>query len=82
MPVYNKYIVSIDAFHYITIHNFCPHIFHIVWFGIVLVGYNTLEQTVKRICKKGNIDGHFTNHSLRATIGSRGIERGIPDVSL
>lgn len=32
-----------------------------------------------RICKKGNIDGHFTNHSLRATTASRGIEKGIPD---
>ena len=27
----------------------------------------------------GKIDGHFTNHSLRATTASRGIEKRIPD---
>ena len=32
-----------------------------------------------RIYKEGKIDGHFTNHSLRATTRIPGIEKGIPD---
>ena len=30
-----------------------------------------LGQTVKQLCPKAGIQGHFTNHSLRATAATR-----------
>ena len=37
------------------------------WYYPHAVGHNMLGQTVKRLCEKAGIQGHFTNHSLRAT---------------
>lgn len=50
-----------------------------VWYTKNAVGHNTLGNIVKMICDKGQIDGYYTNHSLRATTASRGLENGIPD---
>lgn len=33
----------------------------------------------KRLCKHAGIVGHFSNHSLRATTATRGLQKGIPD---
>ena len=41
------------------------------WFYPRAVGHNILGQTVKRLCQKAGIQGHFTNHSLRATAATR-----------
>ncbi|CAB3984920.1 Zinc finger MYM-type 3 [Paramuricea clavata] len=43
------------------------------------VGHNVLEQTVRNLCKKPGIDGNFTNHSLRATTVTHGLEKGVPE---
>jgi integrase len=43
------------------------------------VGHNVLGQTVRNLCKKAGIDGNFTNHSLRATTVTRGLEKGVPE---
>ena len=40
---------------------------------------NKLKSTVKDICKKGGIDGNFTNHSLRATCASRLFDQNVPE---
>ena len=43
------------------------------------MGHNVLGQTVRNLCKKAGIDGNFTNHSLRATTVTRGLEKGVPE---
>lgn len=50
-----------------------------VWYTNVAVGHNTLANTVKTLCKRGEIAGHFTNHSLRATAATRLFEAGIDE---
>lgn len=50
-----------------------------VWFGNSPVGHNLLGETVKRLCKNAEIEGQFTNHSLRATTATRALKKGIPD---
>ncbi len=37
------------------------------WYYSIPIGRNKLSQMVHEICKIGNISGHKTNHSLRAT---------------
>lgn len=43
------------------------------------MGHNMLGETVKRLCKDAEIEGQFTNHSLRATTATRALKKGIPD---
>lgn len=50
-----------------------------VWYGNTAVGHNILGETVKRLCKDAEIEGQFTNHSLRATTATRALKKGIPD---
>ena len=38
-----------------------------------------LGKTVKRLCKDTEIEGQFTDHSLRAKTATRGLQKGIPD---
>ena len=38
-----------------------------------------LRKTVKRLCKDTEIEGQFTDHSLRAKTATRGLQKGIPD---
>jgi integrase len=40
-----------------------------------------LEESgvVKKLCQDAGIEGNFTNHSLRATMATRGLVKGIPD---
>ena len=33
---------------------------------------------LKSLCKDAGIEGRFTNHSLRATTATRGMQKGIP----
>ena len=33
--------------------------------------------TVKHLCEKAGIEGHYTNHSLRVTTATRGLEKGL-----
>ena len=48
-------------------------------FGMEIIQYNILGETVKRLCKDHGIEGQFTNHSLRATTATRGLQKGFPD---
>ena len=41
------------------------------WYSKVPLGHNILSQIVQKICKKADIIGHHTNHSLRATTATR-----------
>lgn len=50
-----------------------------VWFAGVAVGINQLRNTVARICKQAGLDGHRTNHSLRATAATRLYEAGMEE---
>ena len=43
------------------------------------MGRNTLGNTVKRMCAEGEIEGYFTNHSLRVTTATRALEKAIPE---
>ena len=38
-----------------------------------------MGNTVKRLCDVADITGNKTNHSLRATTATRGLELGIPE---
>ena len=56
------------------------HVLYVlVWFTSNPVDYNTLGGVVKKLCHAAGIEGNFTNHSLRATTGTRGLAKGIPD---
>ncbi|ESO92067.1 hypothetical protein LOTGIDRAFT_163071 [Lottia gigantea] len=41
------------------------------WFSRLTVGHNSLQMTIKRLCKSAGIPGSKTNHSLRATAATR-----------
>ena len=43
------------------------------------VGKRTLGLTVEKLRKTAGIEGHYTNHSLRATTATRGLAKGIPE---
>ena len=38
-----------------------------------------LEETVKILCKDVEIEGHFTNHILRARTATQALQKGIPE---
>ncbi|XP_046374842.2 uncharacterized protein KIAA1958-like [Haliotis rufescens] len=41
------------------------------WYTANAIGHNTLQVTVKRLCKTSGIQGMKANHSLRATAATR-----------
>ena len=43
------------------------------------VGHNKRENVVSKMCKDTDLQGQFSNHSLRATIATHGLEKGISD---
>ena len=47
------------------------------WFSTMPVGKNTLSKTVGRLLKSCNLDGYFTNHSLRRTSATRLFQAGV-----
>lgn len=51
----------------------------LVWYTGNPVGKTTLGLTVKKLCESAGIEGHYTNHSLRATTATRGLAKGIPE---
>ena len=50
-----------------------------VWFTSTPVGHNKLGNVVSKMCKDADLQGQFSNHSLRATTATRGLEKGISD---
>lgn len=49
------------------------------WFSTQPVGHNTLTNTVKTLCQQAGVDGHYTNHSLRATAATRLFEAKVDE---
>ena len=49
------------------------------WYQKTPVGHNILQKTVRRLCESAGFDGHFTNHSLRATIATRLFEAKVDE---
>ena len=49
------------------------------WFQARSVGHNILGGVVKRLCASAGLQGHFTNHSLRATAATRLFEAGVDE---
>ena len=47
------------------------------WYCREVVGQNRIKEVVKNLLSSANIDGYFTNHSLRRTGGSRLFQAGI-----
>ena len=47
------------------------------WYGEQVVRLNSLQKVVSNLLKSANLDGHFTNHSLRRTGASRLFQHGI-----
>ena len=47
------------------------------WYGCQVVGVNTIAKVVKDMMKVAQIDGFFTNHSLRRTGGTRLFQAGV-----
>ena len=50
-----------------------------VWYCDQPYGINKLKTTVKDVCKEGGLEGHYTNHSLRATCASRLFDQNVPE---
>ena len=50
-----------------------------VWFTKSPIGKNSLRKVVSDMCKTANIEGYFTNHSLRATTCSIALAKGVPE---
>ena len=50
-----------------------------MWYCDQPYGINKIRYTVNKICKERGIEGHFTNHSLRATCASRMFEHNVPE---
>ena len=49
------------------------------WYSRQLRGKHTLNDMVKTMCSEEDIEGHFTNHSLRATGATKQLfERNVP----
>ena len=49
------------------------------WFCKVSIGHNVLQQMIPNLFKAAGIQGHFTNHSLRATSATRLVEAQIDE---
>ena len=49
------------------------------WFAPVPVGRNKLSKVVSDMCHEAQIDGHKTNHSLRATGATQLSHAGVPE---
>ena len=49
------------------------------WFSSQAAGHNTLANTVGRLCQTAGVEGHFTNHSLRATAATRLFEAKVDE---
>ena len=47
------------------------------WYADQLVGRNSLTKVVKNMLKNCNLDGYFTNHSLRRTCATRLFQAGV-----
>ena len=49
------------------------------WYSAVPVGRDTLHKKMSTMCKQAGVQGHITNHSLRATSATRMYERNVPE---
>ena len=49
------------------------------WFFEELLSLKTLQGLLKRMCQDGDIEGNFTNHSLRATGATALFDAGVPE---
>ena len=47
------------------------------WYSEMVVGKSTLSKVVSKLLKNANLDGYFTNHSLRRTSATRLFQAGI-----
>ena len=50
-----------------------------IWYTCVAIGHNTLNGTVKSLCEKAGLQGHYTNHSLRVSTATRLFEAGVDE---
>ena len=50
-----------------------------VWFCDQPFGRNKISNTAKKLCEIANIQGKFSNHSLRATSASRMFQKDVPE---
>ena len=49
------------------------------WFTSTPVGHNKLGNVGSKMCKDADLQGQFSNHSLRATTATRGLQKRISD---
>ena len=49
------------------------------WFNDQPYGKNKICSTMKELCKMAQIEGKFSNHSLRATSASRMFDKNVPE---
>ena len=49
------------------------------WFGDCPVGVNSLQKVVGNMCARAGFEGHYTNHSLRATSATRMYNAGVEE---
>ena len=51
-----------------------------IWYYKKAAGRETLGNVVKKIMKKAQFDGHYTNHSLRRSCATRLYDSGVPEL--
>ena len=49
------------------------------WYTKSPIGNNTLARTLTNLFRDAGIEGHFTNHSLRATAATRMFDAGVDE---
>ena len=49
-----------------------------IWFCDQPYGFNKIKITVREVCKVAELEGKYTNHSLRATCASRMFQKNVP----
>ena len=69
----------IRSFSFVSYFYFHSLLIFAVWFTSTPVGHNKLGNVVSKMCKDADLQGQFSNHSLRATTATRGLEKGISD---
>ena len=79
---YNSPVESVNGPFYLRPEGKCSDDAGATWYLNVFVGHNTLGNTVKRLCRDAGITGNKTNHCLRATTATRGLDVGVPEKML
>ena len=79
---YNSRVASVNGPFYLRPEGKCSDDGGATWYLNVSVGHNTLGNTVKRLGRDTGMTGNKTNHCLRVTTATQGLDVGVPEKML